>query len=284
MKYKSIIFAALLCLFIFLSSCAPTLVNTSSSLSSDLSYVQPLSFEEALESSTHIVFAEYKSIKTFIPDNDDTEDNTSLLLLTFSPAASTEQIKGSKINGDFTVSVPSSRIGNGISLDFEIGKSYWLVLERRVAVYREDIFCQMSFWELPSDMGVQDLKTPYVREYLADKEASSDFVGNDYVKSTDLSDIVSASPIVVKVKIRTIQTDNVFGAVICNCTVSDVLKGEAGKGTVLSISFPKGSELQTRKEYIVLLDEQHDLSSKNSIYSVKDAEAVAKIQELTSSK
>ena len=233
-----------------------------------------------METSTHIIFAEYKGIKTFVPDNDNTDDNTSLLLLTFSPVTSAEQIKGSKVTDDFTVSVPSSRIGpSGQSLDFEAGKSYWLVLKRSVNVCREDVFYQTSFWSLSGDA---DETSQYVREYLADKEQTPDFVGNDYVRSTDLQDIVSGSPIIIKVKIRTTEKESLFGIVRCNCTVSDVLKGETDTSKVLTLSFPEGSELQKRKEYIVLLDEQHDLSSKNSVYSVKDTETIEQIQKLIS--
>ncbi len=226
-------------------------------------------------------------------------------------------IKGNECDKDITVidnisnvlvNAPNEQITyRSGAYDYKIGNDYILVLEKHISVYYDnDIYIVVSDIFMPVE---DDTIKPqmYYREYKINEQDTinkKDFLlyvdnlklrkndydfdsmiyGTEYVKSSDIKDIVKNSQHIVKIKVNDMYVEGNTNRDTYYCEIIEEYKGEIkafeqneniSDKKIIRIPFFKGT-VSTGKEYIVMLNEINEtsliyvLSSKNSLYEPTD--------------
>ncbi len=262
----------------------------------------PLSFEECLEMSTHIISATFTG---------EYEQRGRYFDLTFTPVS---VIKGTSVSGDIHVRVSETVyyqvIGTGIqyteSMDrFQNGKTYTLILQRTISVYEDyDVYAPLANLIISSDgeatiynsapitdhadhpdaISASEDMTAYIQTYLQGLPPAEPTDEGDYIRSTELSEIVPNTTYILKVtplyldmvndKNRTEQM---------TCQVDEVLKG-AAPDDYPTVIFQAGT-VEIGATYIVLVERMgessfYTLSSKNSVHEADDTATINQIKAL----
>lgn len=251
------------------------------------------SFEDALAASTDIVKA--KCIAVSYPKSNEKAYEFEII----------QRFLGENVTENifvhcyykYLVSLGNSEKGYSFMDDplFEIGETYYLVLERRVSVYQEhdeyrnsvalikiplsNIQNSTMYGEpLTEHSQIQTLEDEqdienYIVNYLESNPDSDRLLynGKKYIMSDDLETIVDGSDFVLKIKIR--DLDHKYDDIsFYNCTVISSLKGDVEEEDTVCIKFFE-KDVVKGWTYIVtaVFIEETDMfeySAKDSVYSV----------------
>lgn len=259
--------------------------NTGTGISSRVKY---MSFEDTLATATDIMVATYTGR---------TERHGIYYDLEFIPV---KQIKGTAVDGNIhvriceqSVSVVDRDIGYVVSPSrYETGANYVLVLEKFISVYNlYDLYLPLNnilieSGEKPTmynDSFVGDFSASriegkssteileYIEDFQLKGEDVSQVVGYDYIRSTNLADVVSSSSVVIEivpVELLGANENNDTERFVCNITNS--LKGDMREGQITIIFVADTVDIGSK--YIVMLERLGDsdyyiLSSKASVYA-----------------
>lgn len=270
-----------------------TIVNGGDDIYTDSSYqLMYMSFEDCIAAATNVLSATFTG---------DIETHGIYQDLLFS---SNKQIKGAGIVDDFRVRVSDQNVSiektdinySTSSSNYESGKTYLLVLEKHVSVYNPyDLYLPLGNIMIVenesatmyggealsshSSIGVDNPNTTEIMSYVANLKESIEDVANvtgiEYIRSSDITDIVKGTSIVLEVTpIEYIGGSENNDTERFICTVNKVLKGSL-TGEIIKIIFGEGT-VELEKSYYVLVEQLSDssyyiLSSKNSVYSSDSA-------------
>jgi len=248
----------------------------------------PTTFEESLSQATDIVSATYTGYSRTTEAYQD---------LVFTPLS---QIKGNDIPDWFLVRVYKDSNGAvNASSDYQAEETYILILKKRISVYHSsDIYVPIENAVIIDDsdeiadnsadtsaipnLPVNKYTVSYIKEYVKNDTSVAQPTGTEYIRSTDLVDIVSGSSVIAKVTpieyvggSKNNDTDQYL------CRVESVLKGELPFETVTVIFI--SDTVKTNSQYIVMIEQLgtsdiYILSSRNSVHPAKNS-VVKQIEE-----
>lgn len=252
------------------------------------SQVKYMSFEDTLATATDIMVATYTGR---------TERHGIYYDLEFIPV---KQIKGTAVDGNIRVRICEQSV-SVVDMDIEYvespsryvtGANYVLVLEKHISVYNPyDLYIPLnniliesgekptmyddSFVGDFSASGIEGKSSTEILEYIEDfllkGEDVSQVIGYDFIRSTNLTDVVSSSSVVVEivpVELLGASENNDTERFVCNITNS--LKGDIREGNIKIIFVADTVDIGSK--YIVMLErlgdsEYYILSSKASLYA-----------------
>lgn len=252
------------------------------------SQVKYMSFEDTLATATDIMVATYTGR---------VERHGIYYDLEFIPV---EQIKGSEVDGNIRVRICEQSVSVvGMNIEYVEspsryvkGSNYVLVLEKHISVYNPyDLFIPLnnilienggnstmyddSFVGDFSASRIDGKSSTEVLEYIEDFQLKgkdiSQVNGYDFIRSTNLTDVVSSSSVVVEVvplELIGASKNNDTERFVCNITNS--LKGDILKENIKIIF--AADTVNIGSKYIVMLErlsnsEYYILSSKASLYA-----------------
>ena len=302
-KTATVVFLSMLICISILSACNKTRLNPSDDngqpepndvessvgVSSQIKY---MSFEETLSAATDIMVATYTG---------KTERRGMYYDLEFAPI---KQIKGTQKGENIYVSLCTQSVGvagTGIEYvespsGYVVGAEYVLVLEKHISVYTPyDVYLPLnniliksgetptmyngSFVGNFSTASMEEKSSDEILEYIEKFQLTgtdvSRVVGHDFIKSTDLTKIVTLSSIVAEVvPIELIGASENNNTERFLCTVTDVLKGNVPDEKIKIIFV--ADTVKIGSKYTVMLEHYgtsiyHILSSKNSVYATNEA-------------
>lgn len=252
------------------------------------SQVQYMSFEDTLATATDIMVATYTGR---------TERHGIYYDLEFTPV---KQVKGTRADGNVHVRICEqsvSVVGTDIQYleepnRYVAGANYVLVLKKHISVYNPyDLYIPLnniliengesptmyddSFVGIFSTSIIEESSFEGILKYIEDFQLKgidvSQVNGYDYIRSTNLTDIVTLSSMVVEVvpvQLLGVSENNDTERFLCNITNS--LKGNILEGKIKIVFFADAVDIGST--YTVLIEplgdsEYYILSSKNSLYA-----------------
>ncbi len=282
---------ALLCVLLCLSGCGrPAAEEPRAPSTQSYGSVIELTFEDALRACTDLIRAEYVERH----DHNGSYELEFRVLEVLKGATEAQTIF---VYGDNVRVGPANTDG---SYPYEKGLEYLLVLERKVSVYQEhDVYLQLGDIYIPLDnynasmMYHQALKAhaedadlpasetdffSYVRQTAAEGKNEKPYLGTDYCRSEDLTEVLAESPFVLQVKVEELliagrQKDRETYW----CSVQKRLRGETPDG--LWVVFPYGA-VEIGGEYLMLLNRSSDdsliytMTSRVSMIPLTDTASV----------
>lgn len=267
----------LLCAVTLCSCTTPSNTDTQNdvSFSSTNSSLRHVTLEEYLSQATNIASATYVGIGK---NTDAYQD------LVFTPVS---QLKGNELIEDFHIRIYKD---NGSSATYTPGKTYLLILRKIVSVYYPYDIYSPSQYLIPvdnTDLSAEDPPAPnivsYIKEYIKNDTSVAQPQGTEYIRSTDLVDIVSGSSIIAKVTpIEYIGESKNNDTERYLCTVDSVIKGNLSQETVKIIFI--SDTVTVNSQYVVMIEQLgtstfYTLSSRNSVYPVDDSNIVQQVEE-----
>lgn len=245
-----------------------------------------LSLDEVVSYATHIINAEYVGDYT-------SKYGTELMfepveLLKGNIDTDTENGELNAIAASVIYVQPLSINNEQESIPYQKNTMYMLFLEKNSSVYYEhDKYVQLSEEQISSSDNRWEQYNAQVQKDLAElgKQALSAY-GISYTNSTEIKDILEASPNIFVVKIEDIHSKSTV-------TPTTVYRGSVTK-TIRNTSVNDGNILITLfndtvdigNEYMLLLADitetapVYTLSSKNSVYGMEAAKAIPELEKL----
>lgn len=305
-KRLSLLFAILLICTTILSACSvsvsddtlpeATIQKVTPIVHKDIMY---LSFEDAIKSCTNIIVGKYLG---------KAEDSCN-----GKKFEAVKQLKGSIDDAQICLHhTPSSIsvVGTNISYisdpQYVVGDTYLLVLSRTVLVYQDhdsyqtiaDIYIPLSdltnakmysnepFREhsalsIENETSRANLYSHITKQLSASDNSTVEFYGLDYIRSTNIVDVVIGSEHIMKVSIDQQTVANpLIDTITYRCTILSQYKGNVTTSFV-DIMFNKGS-VELGNKYIIAttktsVNNLMHLSSKASIFSVDQEDLITSL-------
>ncbi len=198
------------------------------------------------------------------------------------------------------------------SSTYKQGENYLLLLRRSTSVYSSDevrlsFVCQYLIIPLDNEnkaylkRGESFLWGDYLGNYIESKEIIKAFengkfeeyllnetksnpliIGDEYIKSTNMTEVLRESDYVIEVVIKYINDgpSSAEDRVVCECLVLSELKGKLNYETP-TVIFPQG-KYAVGEKYIVAVSpvgspEMLKMSSRNSVYSIDQKDEIISI-------
>lgn len=172
---------------------------------------------------------------------------------------------------------------------YQIGSSYMLFLRKYSHVYWEhDYYAQTDCIHMPESDEAWEKTHEETAALLKDSKYSAEVaaVGNPFTTSLVVSDVLKVSENIFVVKIdgidgvSTVQPTTVYYATV----VKTIRNQPANNGEIMLTLF--NGTVEVGKEYVVLVNHSSEtsliytLASKNSVFTVEEAEAIPELKEL----
>ena len=176
---------------------------------------------------------------------------------------------------------------NGYKLGF-VNESLIIPIDEKGSAYlkREESLIYGNEYlgdHLGSDEIADAFKESAFEEYLSDAIANNPLsYGDDYIKSTDMKEVLQKSECVLQIVIEYIDDDPMYAKdrVVCKCKVISTLKGKFTHNTP-TVILPLGNYSEG-EQYIVAVNVEKNstvltMSSKNSIFSIDQKDEIIAI-------
>jgi hypothetical protein len=186
-----------------------------------------------------------------------------------------------QIKGSISDSVIYVQDSYNLNAEFKKNKTYILFLEKNISLYyTHDRYVMIE--GKPSEK----VDIDYVQDILSSsKIATPEKYGYNYTESAEMDDILAVSANIFEVEVLDVYVKSKYApTTVYNCQVKRTLRNEPESAQILIVFF--NDTVKKGENYIVLLaDTQgpskiYTLSSKNSVYTINEAEKSPEISTL----
>ncbi len=262
-------------------------------------------FEELLESATDYILGSFNGKKTYISaTNEEITEYSFIVQRDYRENGLGGEIKIPVVHSDY-YDLNDDIHYSSKDLPYTNGCSYYLLLRRLSSVYTDDLFFFLNpTLIIPVFFDEDDFKENYQKPMLYGSTLSTyckssealeaiennqldvfifetiknnpRFDGTDYIRSSDIQDVIALSSYVLKVRIEDVFFVGTFGdRITYNCTIEKTIKGKLDR-TTAKIIFLNNS-VEQGSSYIVAVME---VGNSNSVLAVSSKSSVFDCSEL----